>query len=225
MKKLFFAAVFACFSSAAFAQTSQGTIVASGSLGYQNITHKSDADTDKAGNKSFTIAPSIGYMLRDGLEAGISTDYTSSSGESNFYSIMPDGSRELLSSRETSDRCFAIGPYLRKYFSVSEKIVFTGQAYINYISTEHDSHSDYDNGSSRSSNTSTGFGIGVKPGITFFPTPEIGLSAGFGNLGYTRSTSTSELAYFEDYKSTSSDFGLNLSGSTLSFGLGYFISR
>ncbi|WP_276496408.1 outer membrane beta-barrel protein [Pontibacter litorisediminis] len=225
MKKLFFAAVFACLTSAALAQTSQGTVVASGSLGYQNNNHKNDADTQKSVNRSFTLAPSIGYMLRDGLEAGISVGYTSSNDESKVYNVLPGGSLELRSTSETTNRSLAIGPYLKKYFSVSEKIAFTGQAYLNYVSAEHDYHSDYSNSRSRSNYESTGFSVGLRPGITFFPTSKIGLSAGFGSLGYTRSTSTSELEYFEDSKSTSSEFGLNLSGSTLSFGLGYYISR
>ncbi|WP_170866177.1 outer membrane beta-barrel protein [Pontibacter flavimaris] len=226
MKKLLLTALLACIGSAAFAQTSQGTIVVSGSLNYQNNTFKSDAVTHKTGNRSFTIAPSVGYMLRDGLEAGMSVGYTSSIDETKVHSVLPDGSLQLYSTSETSNRSFAIGPYLKKYFSISEKIAFTGQAYVNYVSAEYESYSENTSGSSGSSdNESTGFSAGVKPGITFFPTEKIGLSASFGNLGYTRNTSKSKLEYVNDYKSTSSNFGLNLDGSTLSFGFGYYISR
>ncbi|PTX18464.1 outer membrane protein with beta-barrel domain [Pontibacter mucosus] len=226
MKRLWLTVLLACIGSAALAQTSQGSIVASGSLNYQHNTSKSDAVTHRTGNRSFTLAPSIGYMLRDGLEAGMSIGYTSSIDESKVYSVLPDGSLQLYSTSETTDRSFAIGPYLKKYFYISEKIAFTGQAYVNYVSADHESHSESTSGSSGSSNSEwTGFSAGVKPGITFFPTTKIGLSAGFGNLGYTRNTSKSKLEFFDDYKSTSSNFGLDLSGNSLTFGFSYYISR
>ena len=223
MKKLLFTILLACIGSAALAQTSQGNIVVSGTVGYQNHTQQNEDETSTYDSRSFNIAPGIGYMLKDGLEAGISFRLSSSLSESNSYYLNENGRGELYSMNESKDKSFAISPYLKKYFSLSDKIAFTGEAYISFSKGNSRYHyEDVNHSSTESKRNNTGFGVGIRPGITFFPTEKIGLSANFGRLGYNHTTYKNK-EY--DYKSKSSDFGLNLDGNSLTFGFGYYISR
>ena len=223
MKKLLLSVILACIGSAVLAQTSQGNIVVSGTVGYQNNAHQTENETYTYDSRSFTIAPGIGYILKDGLEAGISFRLSSSLNESYHYYLNEDGRGELYSMNESKDKSFAISPYLKKYFSLSDKIAFTGEAYISFSKGKSRYQNEVvDHSSTDSKNNNTGFGVGLRPGITFFPTDKIGLSANFGHLGYNHTTYNNEEF---DFKSKSSDFGLNLSGNTLTFGFGYYISR
>lgn len=223
MKKLLLAAVLACIGSTAFAQTSQGTVVASGSLRYYDYTNKTEDKLSSTDNRSFSIAPGIGYMIKESLEAGISFRITTSTNASSSTHLDEWGGRELYSRSESKDNRFAISPYVKKYFALSEKIAFTGEAYVSFSKgNSHYESKIMEYSSTKSKYSNSAFGLGIRPGITFFPTDKIGLSANFGYLGYSHTTHKNK-EY--DSKSTSSDFGLNLDGSTLSFGFGYFISR
>lgn len=223
MKKLLFTILLACIGSAAIAQTSQGNVVVSGTVGYQNHTQQNEDKTSTYDSRSFIIAPGIGYILKDGLEAGISFRLSSSLSESNSYYLNENGRGELYSMNESKDKSFAISPYLKKYFYLTDKIAFTGEAYISFSKGDSRYHYEHVNHSSTDSKRSnTGFGVGLRPGITFFPTEKIGLSTNFGRLGYNHTT-YKNAEY--DYKSKSSDFGLDLDGNTLTLGFGYYISR
>ncbi|SFG05966.1 outer membrane beta-barrel protein [Pontibacter chinhatensis] len=223
MKKLLFTVLLACIGSAALAQTSRGTVVASGSLSYYDHTDKTEDEISSTENRSFSIAPGIGYMIIENLEAGISFRFTTSIQTANSAHLNQWGIREPYSLTESKDKSFAITPYVKKYFTLSEKIAFTGEAYLSFSKGDSRYESEILEYSRTESNRSdTGFGVGIRPGITFFPTEKIGLSANFGRLGYNHTTHKIE-EY--DFKSKSSDFGLNLDGSTLSFSFGYYISR
>ncbi|WP_266206084.1 outer membrane beta-barrel protein [Pontibacter kalidii] len=223
MKKLILTTLLACIGSAALAQISQGTVVASGSLSYYDHTNTAEDKISSTDNRSFSIAPGIGYMIKESLEAGISFRFTTSTYASNSAHLDESGNREPYSFSESKDNSFAISPYLKKYFAVSEKIAFTGEAYLSFSKGNSRYKSEILEYSSTESNRSnTGFGVGIRPGITFFPTEKIGLSANFGRLGYNHTTYKNEEYNF---KSKSSYFGLSLDGSTLTFGFGYFISR
>ncbi|WP_181163625.1 outer membrane beta-barrel protein [Pontibacter mangrovi] len=71
MKKLLAAAVFTLLGTGAFAQTSQGTVKLSGSLGF-NSTSRDDNINQKS--NSFNIGPSIGYFIKDNLAVGMGAE-------------------------------------------------------------------------------------------------------------------------------------------------------
>ncbi|MFD1188527.1 outer membrane beta-barrel protein, partial [Pontibacter rugosus] len=223
-KKLLIAAVFTMLGSCAFAQTSKGTVVLSGSLGFSTNTSKPQSDDGRYKAITYNLAPSAGLMLNDKLEVGTTVSYSYSRTESKSY-IIDDEVPEFYGSRESTDRTVSLQPYLKKYFMVSEKIAITGKAYADLFTGSSKSESDYRGLSSSSETKNRGFGIGVSPGITFFPTERIGLSANFGNLSYTRTTYEHELRVIENTKSTRSGLDLNLSSKYLTFGFGYFINR
>ena len=223
MKKLLFTILLACIGSAALAQTSRGTVVATGTLSYYDNINTTEDKISSTENRFFSIAPGIGYMIKESLEAGISFSFTTSTNVSNSAHLNQWGNREPYSFTESKDKSFAISPYVKKYFTLSEKIAFTGEAYLSFSKGNNRYKSEIlEYSSTESKRSNMGFGVGIRPGITFFPTEKIGLSANFGRLGYNRST-YKDKEY--DFKSKSSDFGLYLDSSTLSFGFGYYISR
>src|SRR5687768_4346243 len=82
MKKLLATAIFAFLGAGTFAQTSQGTIVASGSVGFSKTTQDSDeSQAIKINTSYFNITPSIGYMIWNGLEVGALIGYAYNSHE------------------------------------------------------------------------------------------------------------------------------------------------
>jgi hypothetical protein len=208
MKKLLATAILALISAGAFAQTSKGSVVLSGSVGYNSSTQDNDA-TPESSKKTFTLLPSLGFMVQDGLELGLSGGYTYTT---STYSLMM-GWNEYYNTDQASS-IYAIKPYLKKYFMVSEKVAFTGSAQVGY---------SFGNLTIMEQNNFgeveikvTGFNVALVPGITFFPTEKIGINANFGSLGYTE---------MKVGDSKNSDFGFNLNGSTLNIGFSYHFNR
>lgn len=74
MKKLVVTASFTLLGAGAFAQTSAGTMVVSGSVGLSGEGYETQLNGGQANNvnnTSFYVSPSIGTFYRDGLEVGI----------------------------------------------------------------------------------------------------------------------------------------------------------
>ncbi len=207
MKKLIIMAILGLFGTAAAAQTSQGTVVLSGSVGYSKTTDN-EGDEFEQYQSTFNISPSIGYFISDGLEVGASIGYQKAK-NNMFY---PTGWDMIEIEQETS--LFAFAPYLTKYFMVSDRVALTGTGSVGF--SKGTSTFSFD--SDKAESDLSGFQLAVVPGITFFPTEKIGINASFGSLGYASLTSEPKEG---EGKTKSSNLGLNLNASTLNVGFSY----
>lgn len=130
-------------------------------------------NTDVTG-RTFSIAPRIGYYISDRFAIGANLSYD-----------MRGNTRGTgASKQEVSLGTFGVGAFLRYANSV-----------YNYYDCCHtlgyyiDFGVDYSTGTIRRtaggatrSNPNSVFGVGVSPGIIWFPTPRIGLEASMGQL-------------------------------------------
>lgn len=214
MKKLLATAIFALIGAGAFAQTTQGTIVVSGAVGYTKNTR--DFGNSPVTQTSFNITPSMGYFILDGLEVGASIGYKQD--KSNEAVMGGYGPVNY----ENVTKAFGFMPYLKKYFMVSDKVAFTASAQAGIskgTSTNKPSSGFY--------NTTeldiSGFQVAVVPGISFFATDKIGINASFGSFGYSQVKSEYEGSY--EISFNTSTFGLNLDSSTLGIGFSYHFNR
>ncbi len=215
MKKLLAAAVFALLGTGAFAQTSQGTVVVTGQFTFTTSTSEStlnDTISNKSNGTAFRLAPSIGYMLGNNFELGAALGYTHSTIKNIYFNS--EGDRHEV---KTKSNAFLISPYLKKYFMLSEQFALTGQlsAGLSIYKWKPDSSAD-------SQQKSTSFNAALTPGITYFPSDKLGISAGLGGLRYNQ---TLEKTGANDTPvKTNSGLRIGLEDA-LYFSLSYFINR
>ena len=215
MKKLLTAAVFALLGTGAFAQTSQGTVVVTGNLSLSTFTSEStlnDTISNKSRGTAFRMGPSLGFILGNNFELGAALGYTHSTINNIYFNS--EGDRHEL---KTKANGYAISPYLKKYFMLSEQFALTGQ-----LSTGLSIYKRKPDASADFQSKSTSFNVALAPGITYFPSDKLGISAGFGGLQYNQTLEKTE-ANDTPVKTIS---GLRISlEDGLYFSLSYYINR
>ncbi|MER2997525.1 hypothetical protein [Pontibacter populi] len=215
MKKLFTITIIGLLSTGAFAQTSQGTKVVSGSMRISTDSDNSMHQGYSSQNYSslyLYFSPSFGYLFKENLEAGLSVGYTYNESESTQDRDLSDDYNSANKSNT-----YGFSPYLKKYFTISEKVALSTKfsAGLSFGRSNYESTNAYP---ATSEYKSKGISANFIPGITFFPSEKFGISASFGDLGYHYTTSENEN---NGYKSTSKDFELDLSSSTFGIGFSY----
>lgn len=186
------------------AQFSAGTISVGGGVSFtsenseksfRSLTMREDPFT------TFKLTPSVGYFFADDLEAGMQIGYTS-------MSIHGDN-------RRYSSTMFAVGPYVRKYFSFGQTAAFFGQASVGVGGGQIRYESST---TTRVSDKASVFSVGVTPGFVFRPAERLGIELSAGFLGYN-STKTQDYEGDEGVTVKDSDFGLSLDLSNVSLGV------
>lgn len=213
MKKLLAAAVFALLGTSAFAQTSQGTVVVTGQFTFTTSTSEStlnDTISNKSNGTAFRLAPSIGYMLGNNFELGAALGYTHSTIKNIYFNS--EGDRHEV---KTKSNAFLISPYLKKYFMLSEQFALTGQ-----LSTALGVHKKNSDANVNAHPKEIFFDAALAPGITYFPSNKLGLSAGLGGLRYEQTLKKTE----DTRVKTNSGFRIGFENA-LYFSLSYFINR
>lgn len=226
MKNILLTAILAILGTGALAQTTQGTVSFSGSLDVssgQGLASDANAVLPSAG---LNISPGVGYFIANQLELGISASVSSASQKND--NITSD--REVRNS--ASSFYYSLGPYLRKYFMLTDKVALHGTADLYYEALKQKSasftkYTPPDGASliteeNKASSRSFGLGLSISPGISYFPSDKFGLGASFGSLGYTRRNYKNE----RDAPDTKSDaISLNLNASSFALNFSYYLSR
>jgi hypothetical protein len=217
MKKLFTIAILGLLSTGAFAQTSQGTKVVSGSIHFRSYTEDDKEQGNYISDYSslyFSFASGVGYFLKDNLQVGLSAGY-------NYQKVENIHDNEFSDYTSTDkNNTYSLSPYLKKYFPLSEKVALSTMlsAGLDIGRRKYETESHYP---STSESRSSGYFANLTPGVTFFPSERIGMSASFGNLGYYHSTSKVENNDSKIIRK-SKTFDLDLSSSTFGIGFGYY---
>lgn len=210
MKKFALIGLLVLLSTGAFAQTTAGNISLGGSVGFNT----SSQDELNSENKytMFSINPSIGYFVKDGLELGLNTQLV--------FGTNTTKSEGSASEAKNKDFGYAIGPYLRKYVSITEKLHFTATGGFGY---QHSRTKNPDLDKELLSSAS-GYYITAVPGLTYFATPKLGFTATIGNIGYNSTTITDEQSTPKN-ELTSKQFEFDITPATATLGIRYFINR
>lgn len=221
MKKLFTIAILGLLSTGAFAQTTQGTKVVSGSISFNNSRDKaenSNTNNHKSVSTGFSFSPSIGYFLKDNLKVSAFVGYS----YSNTLNTN-DNPYATYSESEHQYSRYSIGTSLTKYFMLTDKLALTGSGAVTIFKETGETKYTSDAVEKYEGNAD-GYSIAIGPGIAFFPTERIGITTSFGRLSYyrTKNESTNEYA---TTKSTYSDLGLDLDSSTFGIGFSYHFNR
>lgn len=235
MKKIAILCATALITLSAQAQTTKGTVALTGRFGYT----QQKAEPDKHNGKDFynlddytdTIAPAIGLFVKDNLEIGASVYLTRRKSESQSTNLNYRGEDFA----EGNEKGFNI--YAKRYKFLKERIAVHGTLSTGFGNTENthyftnrDQLRVYQSGDSYDKVSE--FSVALSPGLTFFPSDKVGVSANLGALRYSRRDieevhKRSMYSYMEHKETAyiSNTMELDFSSLHLNFGIAYFFGK
>ena len=172
------------------AQISKGSIMLGGSLG-ANMTMESKMTVGtmsltSPGYTEWNFSPAGGYFVADGLVVGLGLNL-----DSKFVEEVSSADQKKTENIMASG--LGVDLIVRKYFEIESNVYFHTQAGFGYSSrTSTDRVVD---GTSALKDglktTTTGMGINITPGLTYFVSPKWGIDFSLNNiLAYNSYTST-----------------------------------
>lgn len=165
-------------------------------IGSSKEAHAEGVDVDA--KTTFYITPEIGYNLSDNLAVGIGLGYN----HSKKGDFKTNG--------------FSIEPYARWTFVKWERTSLFLDGGIGYATSKQETSTDLGNGMTASVETkNSSFYIGIRPGVKVNLTGKLALITKVGWLGYKC------IMPDGDGMKNGSEFGFELNGEDLSFGLQY----
>lgn len=220
MKKLILAGTLTFFGLSD-AQIKTGTVYLSGQINYSqeknNSTHIKD--------ESFTFIPTTGVFVAPNLAVGAGVGFTHSKREYDItYS---SGSFSSIFNYEGKTNAIIIAPFVRKYWTLSDKLYFFGQIEVPMefgkinrdLLATYISEYGFTQRPLSIERKYTSLGINVKPRLDYFITRNWSVEAAIGSFGYQNLRYKNE----EDTDLKNNNFSLNLSSVT--FGVKYVFAK
>lgn len=197
-----FAALMVVVSNIALAQVSRGDKFLGGTLG---LSTQDVPDSPNGGLtpevRSFSIYPSMGFLVSDNLAIG---------GQLGYYTY----SNKSSGNYDFHSHYFSIGIFTKRYFPISDSFLFTltgtfqfrrGSEVYNDTAGQPLTESQlYD------------LSIGIRPGFLFFPSSHWGIEASIGTISYVYRSNLST-------ENTSNNFDLNY--GIFSIGFAYYFRK
>lgn len=212
-KHLLWAALLSGSISMAKAQTAipAGTVSLGGAIGYLRYTNEHSASFGQASytDSQFQVVPSVGYFVADNLAIGLDFGYL-------ILNRKYEGGN--TPSEVTPNEQLRAGAYVQYYKMLTEQFGLLGTLGAGYQHQESRGYRAIDPSDPNVNATRSGFYSQLTPGLIFFPTPKLGISASVGYLGYERMKTSNT-----DY--TTSDFGVRFGLDQLLFGGTYYFGR
>jgi len=218
MKKVLLAGAIALFGLSN-AQIAQGTTYLSGSVGY------SQTETNNGNNKleKFNVLPTVGYFVGTNLAVGLGIGYQTEKETAISTTLLPAAT--AVTTNETKKPAFVVAPFVRKYWTLGDKLYFFGQLAVpmTFGKTEIENTTVTTTGSTTTTISAsseakyTQVGVTVKPGLDYFLNKNWSIEATIGEFGYNNFKP-------KDGDATNNySFGLNL--STVTFGVKYVFAK
>lgn len=220
MNKLLLAGAVALFSFSN-AQITKGTTYLSGQVEYRH--NESNEFNNLRKDDVFKILPTAGYFIDTNLAVGLGVGYKSAVTK---YKVGDVGVSNILEIKDT-DNAFVVAPFIRKYWTLSEKLYIFGQLQVplEFGQSKIEATSSGNGGDpilyyfGSQKNNYTHIGVNIKPGLDYFLNKNWSIEATLGEFGYNR--------YKGDYEGAVSrnsyKFGLDLSSVT--FGVKYVFAK
>jgi hypothetical protein len=199
MKYLFL--IIVLFPIATFAQLSKGDKFIGGYLSFQTYGSQNNQNGNNSYNSNFSITPMFGLLLNEKFALGGMLGYNNQNFKSNY----------LDNTNKSSAGQFLLGLVGRRYFAISEKLLFALHGDISY-SRGQEKHQT--SSMPATSNEFNGMVGGLKPLFIFFPTGRWGIEGGIGSATFT-------FRNIPDLKENNHSF--SLSYGSLFFGISYYI--
>lgn len=190
------------------AQFAKGDKVLGGSFSF-NVQNRNDSpDGGLMKSNSFSLNPSMGFLINENFAIGGELGYASTFRETNYSSTV----------LETKSKSFSAGVFGQRYFNISDKFLFSLVGRFNFgrgFATGH----DYDPQLGEAVETrmkNYNLTTSITPRFIFFPSPKWGFEASIGSISHTlsRNLSTDEKINY---------FSLNY--GAISFGVGYYFLK
>lgn len=220
MKKLLLASAIALFGLSN-AQIAKGTAYLSGQVNYaQEENNNNDTKVE-----SFRVIPTAGYFVNTNLAVGLGLGYANDKVTTTTTSSVAGGT--LTVENKGTQSAFVVAPFVRKYWTLADKLYFFGQLEVPMAFGEYKAEGTetFVAGSTTTVNSTsdktkfTSIGVNVKPGLDYFLNKNWSIEATIGEFGYN--------TYKEDVDGAKSinnyKFGLNLSSVT--FGVKYVFAK
>lgn len=219
MKKILLAGAVALFGLSN-AQIAKGTTYLSGSVGYS----QKETDNGNYKKENFNVLPTVGYFVNTNLAIGLGVGYETEK-TTITSTTYPLPNTTTVSENVTKKPAFVVAPFVRKYWTLSDKLYIFGQLAVpmQFGKTETENSSVTTSGNTTASTSTsteakyTQIGVTVKPGLDYFLNKNWSIEATIGEFGYN------------NYKPKDGDatnnynFGLNLSSVT--FGVKYVFAK
>jgi hypothetical protein len=113
------------FASITKAQITKGSLYLGGSIGFSSNKLEPNNSSIEGKSKSFSINPAVGIAVKNNLLAGVNLNYGHGS------------TKGFQSNQDYKSTSYGAGVFLRKYWSVFNRLYFFGQSDLGY------SHSNY----------------------------------------------------------------------------------
>lgn len=193
MKKIFFLLVFT-FCLQSFYSQNEGNFILTGNLNINNTSFSDDFDSDDDINIITSIR--AGYILpNSNLEIGFGTAYSRRSNNNSFL----DEDFETISGLI----------YAKQYFPITDKFAFNASGEFSYSKSYYRNRDNFDQKT---------YLFEIRPGLIYFVSKKIGLTADFGSVGFNKS----------NFRETSGDSSIsnvyfNFNPSNIRLGLAFLL--
>ena len=209
MKQIFLT-VLLLNSFASYCQFIKGDKYLGGTI-YLNTQRAPDSQNGGLTNlvNSFSISPSVGFLLNEKFAVGGQIGYSS------YYSKSTNFAPYVSESKSSS---IGIGFFARRFYKISDRFLFSIIGLINF-----NRGSNANTQTNTSANTVTEsetqnyqLSTSIRPAFVFFPSPKWGFEASVGNISYSidRNLSNDEKSNF-----------FNINYGTISLGLSYYFRK
>ncbi|MDP5100988.1 MAG: autotransporter outer membrane beta-barrel domain-containing protein [Nonlabens sp.] len=223
MKKIIFS-ITLLIAAISLAQTESPSFITSGTyelIGSINVGFSDSERTEQnvgvvntSTRTNIGFAPQLGYALKDNLVLGLGLSYQYSKGESFSET----------SSDDFNASQYGIATYLKKYFSINEKLALSLQGEVRYSWSESDQDRNFTQPGVtplfNSESSSNQLFVGFRPGIAYRINNRFAMQAQLGALGYFRNSNK----FDNDFESTANVFELSLNTQDFNLGLTYFFN-
>jgi hypothetical protein len=173
-QKFLLSLLFVCtFIASSQAQIKTGGIWLGGSIGYnQQKTDYSGSSSDSK-NRSVSISPAIGKVIKDNLVVGVSLSYYNNKIENNNSS----------STIQQKGNTYGGGVFIRQYVPIINRLYIFGQGNVYYsLTRSKETLRDYNGYATRYNTKGWGSALTITPGIAVSITKNLQLETGFNNL-------------------------------------------
>jgi hypothetical protein len=222
MKKIIVLSI-ALLPSFVFAQFNKRQVYLGGSLSVSLFNNDIPATANSYGrsnkNNALTLSPLIGIFLNEKVAIGVGVGYNTSYNESNYTTSYFDGNSNLITvqaSQKTWTNGISVTPFTRYYVPISSSFYFAAHGQISFIRANQ--KDVLSTGTQEITQEQPYYSVGVtlNPVFIFFPSPNWGIEASLGSVGYHYQR------YLPDVSSSNNFF---INAGSFSLGFAYYFAK